>query len=90
MFQHEIIKTENPQVVVLPSYITLKVRQFLERNGVQCEIISERQIPEDVPIIYTYRGVTSMDRAKAIVTCVEPDCVRDIAEKLFDVGCDQI
>ena len=49
MYPFDLRKTEEKQYTAMPGPVADRIRPWLERNNLEYEILSEEEIPDDIP-----------------------------------------
>ncbi len=86
MFEHEILRTEEPRITPIPRLAIRKVMAFLIVNKISYEVLKEEDIPDGVPGIITFLGKRCSMGLWALKCSVEPECLHDIAESIHHVS----
>ncbi len=90
MFQHEIIRTQEPCITPIPRQVIRETMAFLIKNKISYEVVEEEDIPDEVPGVVTFWGKRFFENLRAIKCSVEPECLHDIAESLYHVDAREI
>ena len=86
MFEHEILRTEEPRITPIPRLAIRKVMAFLIVNKIPYEVLKEEDIPDRVPGIITFLGKRCSMGLWALKCSVESECLHDIAESIHHVS----
>ena len=90
MFEHEILRTEEPCITPIPRQVIREVMAFLIKNKISYEVIEEEDIPDEVPGVVIFWGRRFFENLRAIKCSVESECLHDIAELLYHVDAREI
>ena len=77
-----IIKTNEPQVCVLPGLPAMKVRKFLEKQNIECKVVGRDNFEDGWPASCTYLGKTYTQKIRGVIACVDNKNLHAIAEDL--------
>jgi hypothetical protein len=86
----ELVKTETPQVTVIPYIILLNVRDLLNKRNIPFKQVAWDDFEEGWPWGCTYRGEYYVDDTFAIIACVTPESLTKAAEDMFFLDHDEI
>jgi hypothetical protein len=86
----ELVKTETPQVTVIPSIILLNVRDLLDKRGIPFRQVYQYDFEDGWPWGCTYRGEYYSEDVFAIIACVTPESLTKAAEDMFFLDHDEI
>jgi hypothetical protein len=93
MLDINLVRTEIPEVTVVPEKIRLMVRKLLDAEGIpyrQVYMFDQNNYQEDWPSIIVYNGKEYSDENYAFVTTVTRKSLFDAAEKLWLKGPEDI
>jgi hypothetical protein len=82
----ELVKTETPQVTVIPKRILLKVLDLLDKRNIHYEYFIQNDFKNGWPGWAVYRGETFSKNVYAIVACVTPESLIKAAEDMYHMN----
>jgi hypothetical protein len=82
----ELVKTETPQVTVIPKRIMLKVLDLLDKRGIEHREVHQYDFEEGWPGWAVYRGETFSENVYAIIACVTPESLIKAAEDMYHMN----
>jgi hypothetical protein len=86
----ELVKTETPQITVIPYIIVTKVRELLDERGISFKQVAWDDFEDGWPWGCTYRGEYYVDDSVAIIACVTTESLAKAAEDMFFLEHDDI
>lgn len=78
-----IIKTDEPQLCILPNIAAMKVKDFLDQRKIEYRCVGQENFEDRWPGGCIYRGKEYTRFVQAIITCVDSNCLLEIAEQLY-------
>ena len=84
MYPFNLEKTPEKQYTAMPGPVADRIRPWLERNNLEYEILSEEEIPDDVPLgCEFYGGRKVMFGCAYVYTNLNPQELRREAEVMM-------
>lgn len=78
----EIVKTEEPQLCVLPNIAAMKVKDFLDEKKIEYRCVGQEKFVDGWPGGCTFNGKVYTRFVQAIITCIDSECLHDLAAML--------
>lgn len=78
-----IIKTDEPQVCILPNIAAMKVKDFLDQRKIEYRCVGQEKFEDGWPGGCIYRGKEYTCFVQAIITCIDSEHLLEIAEQLY-------